>query len=447
MLTRLATQKRLREESSVDDNSTTDFSEGEFTAIFGTDETTSPNTSLTTCVSYKDVMDETTAVLAAPIRKKVERLLGKAHRNRDKLARQREEENPSLTDLQTLRENQVTLEQLKKNYEDLSQELYETETNPTAMEDDEAKADEFDRVMTAALKDCRYLISQRSIHSNISSLEAVIRGLTAAYEASPENDHSLAISKINSKIKDLESDLHLSLMTEDEELRGRGNHMLEKAYATQGRVAGVKTADVKPSTAKSNKSNVKLRHIEIPSFSGKTEDWLGFKRLFYKAVHNNDDLDDDTRLAYLVQAMQDPRVKAEFAERLEEPGAYKKILGELEDEHDKPRWMHRRYCEQMKNLETNPHTREGMKQLISQVNTILNGFIRLKGEDCRVILTSITEGVMDPELRALWNQRTDSKKTTPPIKKLLQFIKDHVWTSPTKDYWAWAEESPGLVCV
>ena len=424
MLTRRATQKKLLEESSVEDSSTTDSSQGEFTAIFGTEEETSINTSLTTLISYKDRMEETTAVLAAPIRKRVERLLSKAHRNGDKLARQRGEENPSQTDLEIIKETQASLEQQRKDHEALSQELYEAEDNPTALEEDEAKADEFDRVMTAALRDCRYLISQRSIHSNVSSLEAAVRSLTAAYEISPDNDHSLVISKVSSKIKDLENDLHLSLMTEDEELRGRGNLMLEKAYATQGRVAGAKTSDVKPPTSKSNKSNVKLRHIEIPSFSGKTEDWLGFKRLFYKAVHNNDDLDDDTRLTYLVQAMQDPRVKAEFAERLEEPGAYRKILSELEDEHDKPRWMHRRYCEQMKNLETNPHTREGMKQLISQVNTILNGFIRLKGEDCRIILTSITEGVMDPELRALWNQRTDSKKTTPPIEELLQFIKD-----------------------
>ena len=213
-------------------------------------------------------------------------------------------------------------------------------------------------------------------------------------------------------------------MTEEEELRGRGNLMLEKAYATQGRVAGAKTTDIKPATSRTTKSNVKLKYIEIPSFSGKTEDWLPFKRLFYKAVHNNEDLDDDTRLTYLVQAMQDPRIKSEFAERLEEPGAYAKILAELEAEHDKPRWMHRRYCDQMKNLETNPHTREGMKLLISKVTVILNGFIRLKAENCRQILTSMTEAVMDTQLRALWNQRTDAKRTTHPIEDLLQFIKD-----------------------
>ena len=322
-----------------------------------------------------------------------------------------------------MKEAQSILEMSKKEHEKISTELYDVETNPTAIEEDESKADEFDRTMTAAVRDCRYLLSQRSIYSNIQSLESVVRGLTTAFETSPENDHSTALNRVLLKTKDLEEDLHFSLMTEEEELRGRGNSILERAYAVQGRVSGARVSEVKP-VIKSTKSNVKLKYIDIPSFSGKTEDWLPFKRLFFKAVHTNEDLDDDTRLTYLVQAMLDPRVKAEFSERLDEPGAYQKILKELEEEHDKPRWMHHRYCEAMKNLSTNPHTREGMKNLISQVNVILNGFIRLKGEDCRYILTSMTEAVLDPQLRALWNQRTDTKKTTPPIEELLQFVKD-----------------------
>ena len=349
-------------------------------------------------------------MLAAPIRKKVERLISKAHKQRDMLARQKDEETSATTDLETLKETQALLGQLKQDFEALSQNLYEVETNPTALDEDEGRSDDFDRAMLLAVRDCKHLISQRSVHSNISSLETVIRGLTAAYESSPENDHSSAIKRVDSRVKELEQDLHQSLMSEDAELRMKGNLMLERAYATQGRVAGTRASDTKPSTARSSKSNVKLRHIEIPSFSGKTEDWLAFKRLFHKAIHHNDDLDDDTRLTYLVQAMQDPRVKGEMAERLEEPGAYQKIMSELEAEHDKPRWMHRRYCDQMKTLETNSHTREGMKLLISKVNVILNGFIRLKSEDCRTILTSITEGVMDPELRALWNQRTTHRR-------------------------------------
>ena len=366
-------------------------------------------------------MEETAAARAAPLRKRLERILSKACKSRDKIARQRDEETASTSDLETLKETQSALEQARTDFETFSLELYGVETNPTATEEDEGRSDEFDRVITMALKDGKYLISQRSIFSNVSSLEAAIRGVTAAYEASPDNDHTMAMTRLDSRIKELEKDLHMSLMDEEEELRGRGNLMLEKAYATQGRVAGSRLKEAKPATGRS-RTGVKLRHIEVPSFSGKTEDWLAFKRLFCKAVHDNEDLDDDTRLTYLVQAMLDLRVRGEIAERMDEPGAYRKIMAELEAEHDKPRWMHRRYCDQMTSLKRNPHTREGMKQLTSQITVIINGLVRLKGEDYKTILTSITEGVMDPKLRALWNQRTDSRKTTPPIEDLLLFI-------------------------
>ena len=36
---------------------------------------------------------------------------------------------------------------------------------------------------------------------------------------------------------------------------------------------------------------------------------------------------NDTRMTYLVQAMADPRVKADFSERMDEENAYNKILG------------------------------------------------------------------------------------------------------------------------
>ena len=123
--------------------------------------------------------------------------------------------------------------------------------------------------------------------------------------------------------------------------------------------------------------------------------------------------------------MKDPVMRNSYSERVDDMGAYTDIVAELQAEFDRPRrWMHRRYCESMRTLTTNPHTRAGMKELVNKVTTILKGFIRLKGESCRQILTSMTESVMDKELRSLWNQRTDKLRETPPIQDLLTFIKD-----------------------
>ena len=194
------------------------------------------------------------------------------------------------------------------------------------MAEDEHKSDEFDHNMSTAVRDCQHLMSQRTVYRDTLALESAVRGLTTAYDASPENDHKVALDLVLLRSKELENDLLTSLMSEEEELRGRANSILERSTTIQGRVSGVKASDVKPLIKGSSalKSNVKLKYIDIPSFSGKTEDWLPFKRLFYKAVHQNDDLDDDTRMTYLVQAMLDPRIKADFSERMDEEGAYQR---------------------------------------------------------------------------------------------------------------------------
>ena len=369
-------------------------------------------------------MEKANAALIIQLRKKLGRINNKITRIREKLGSQRDQNSPATSDHNILQDTLTQIQEYEKEYVRIGEELFELETDDNALAEDEARADEFDRAMAVNVKDCQYLMTTRNVYQGTLALETAIRSLTTAYEASPANNHSTTSDLVKLRAKDLEVYLLASLLAEEEELRGRSTSALERAAIILGRVSGVKASEEKPVVKGITKANVKLKHIEIPTFSGKTEDWLPFRRLFLKAVHENDSLDDDTRLTYLVQAMENSRVRSEMAERMDEPGAYKKIMAELEQEFDKPRWMHRRYCEAMKNLTTNQHTREGMKQLISQVTVILNGFVRLKGENCRQILTSITEGVMDPKLRTLWNQRTDDRKTTLPIEDLLQFIKD-----------------------
>ncbi|XP_063543228.1 uncharacterized protein LOC134751714 [Cydia strobilella] len=51
------------------------------------------------------------------------------------------------------------------------------------------------------------------------------------------------------------------------------------------------------STSKS--SHVKLPKITIPTFSGKYEEWMGFRDLFTSLIHKNQDIDDIQKLHYL----------------------------------------------------------------------------------------------------------------------------------------------------
>ena len=417
-------RERIRQAVKEAEEAEEDFSQDSSSSVDPTESISSSHSSLHTPVIKVDIMEEANAALMVSLRKKLERLLNKAGKTRESLARKKDTETPDTIDVGVFTGILNTLTKQQTEYEALSAQLYDGETNPTAMEEDETKADEWERTMEAAIKDCTHLISQGTIHSSISSLEVDIETLTAAYEATPENDHSTAITDVVNTARQLKADLKKSLMPREEELRGHCKNMLERAAAIQGRVAGTKTADVKPPVSTTGKSHLKLKYVEVPNFSGKTEDWLGFSRLFQQAVHNNPDLNDGSKLNYLLQAMLDPRVKHDFSERMDEPDAYAKFMAELEATHDKPRWMHRKYVERLRNMESHPRTREGLKLLLAEGHAINNGLLRLKGGDISRILTSTMESAMDPATRALWNQKTTSIKTTPAVDDLFTFLKD-----------------------
>ena len=380
----------------------------------------------------------------ASLRKKLGRLHSKVTRSQKQLATQREEAVPENAVCSLLEESQEQLELFNKEYSQLSEELFEMESIPKALATDEELADEFYTLIRLARMDCKQLMSAKITHGTTDMLEAAVRCLSTRFEAHPENDHSTAIADVEALTKTLTKELLSTTMPEMDDLKTKAKDVLERAGLIQGRASGVKMVDVKPiHSHTSGRSGVKLKYQEVPEFSGRTEDWLTFLRMFKNAVHNNPDLETATKLQYLVQSLKDPVQKAIYADRMEEDGAYEKFMEELTLEYDRPRWLHRRYCEQMRMLTTNPHTRPGLKELVSKITTIHKGFVRLKTENVSQVLTSMAEAVMDKQLRELWNQRTDKIKETPPIEDLLSFITDQanqmeegptkqITTTPTK---------------
>ena len=270
-----------------------------------------------------------------------------------------------MADWSILKDDQDQLDLTRKEYDRIYDQLCEVKTNPTAMDQDGATADLFDQHTRLAKLICKRLMSITKVQCNTQALELAVGGLNNAYNAAPDKSHSVALEVVLTRSKDLEEELLVSPLGEDHPLRHRAAASLKEAYLIQAKTAREIISDVKP-FRDSPKANFKIPPLIVPAFSGKTEDWLPFWRQFNKAVHTKADLDDETRLSYLIQALKDPGMKATYSERMDDEGAYPAIVAELQAEYDKPRWMHRKYCESMKNLAPNPN-------------------IRLKGENCRQI--------------------------------------------------------------
>ena len=98
-------------------------------------------------------------------------------------------------------------------------------------------------------------------------------------------------------------------------------------------------------------------------------------------------------------------------------------MSELHNRFDQPRTIHRKYCDDLKNLAENTNTRAGMIRYANSLTDILNGFIRLKAEDCRKFITTMAEPSLSKYLREGWNLHTESRKDIPPVEELIDYVK------------------------
>ena len=359
------------------------------------------------------------------MRKSLKRTCVKLQRQHDRFSKMLREDSPAILSFHILEEAYKTVESLQRNFNEKSDDMEGEELDEALAAEDEKAYEAFQELLIATKFTINLLLSIRSIHRAMVALDTVIDSFNAAFMAETDKDHSNGRASLKEKSAMLSVEMEKTSLKADNPLMIQATESLRKTYLLNAKTAKVAVPEDKPHTpVPLGKSTFKVDPVTVPTFSGKTEDWLPFWRLFKKAIHDKTGLDDDIRLTYLLKAIQDPLLRNSYSDRVDDVGAYTEIVSELQAEFDKPRWMHRRYCESMKQLTPIQNTRTARKELINKVTIILKGFIRLKGENCRQILTSITAAVMDKDLRALWNQRTDKLKETPPVENLLTFMKD-----------------------
>ena len=368
-------------------------------------------------------MSDSEVTSAVSMMKKLKRIRQQVQDIKEQVADQRAEENAAAIDYDMVQEMQDQIDIYKDNHTHFSESLYEME-DETGSSEDNIKSKQFRNDYRAAKLDCKCLLSARIILTTTEALEDAAKCLVTAFEAEPGKIHEEAAQSVKELSKELIDEMRISPLPERHELKQRAKDARQQASLILGNMSPDKSVEVKPAVVprSATKGGVKVKPMDMPEFSGRTEDWPSYYRLFKNAVNTNPDLETGTKLHYLVQSLQDPIQRETYAERMDEDGAYDTFLAELVEKYDKPRWMHRRYCQSLKELSTNQHTREGLTELVSEVTKIHNGLLRLKATDAKQILTSMTESIKDSKLRELWSQRTDKVKQTPPISELLQFI-------------------------
>ena len=233
----------------------------------------------------------------------------------------------------------------------------------------------------------------------------------------PHKDYSTAVTSVEKEIEALKTSiLNADLADEDE--------LWETLELLKDRLVTLMSHEVVPKETK-DFSKIKPSHkvtpLVVPKFSGKVEDWRGFWDEFDHAINKRLDMEDITKLE---QSMQDPNLKSTLSDLRVSEEVYPAAIKLLEDRFNKPRILHRQYCEALTKIPTDKNTRVSLTEMADKVQRILTGFKRLETLEASQIVTSMAELAMSQELKHEWLKRTNKLKMPPPAERIIEFIRE-----------------------
>ena len=363
--------------------------------------------------------------LATALRGRLARIQQRTTGIQRMLATQRGEDDPAKTSGLLLQQKKTQLDTFVLEYETIGNELYDAEKDPEMHKEDLETSDIFQTIVDSITCDWEYLSSVKSIYDSVMSTAQHVKRLETSLEENPTSDQSKAVKIVTAKMDELELQLQASPMGEREELTERANELLQRAVTIQTRTSGEKTSDDKPTMYPSkSKDDWKVKELAIPKFDGKIEQWISFWGEFELAINSKKDMKDSVKLVYLKQTINNSGLKSDIADLGIGDKAYPKALKLLHDRYNKPRLLHRQYCEELRSINTQNDTRDSINKLASKLSHLSNGFERLEMMGVSEILTSMGELAMSAEMRHAWYTHTTRRTTTPASEDLIQFLRE-----------------------
>ncbi len=332
-------------------------------------------------------------------------------------------EDPATLNWDLLEEYSVELKTAKAEYNKIYIQVSDLETNPTAINQDNEDADKWEDSLVEARATCKLLMSTKQVHGLTRALKTAVSGLNRAVDSEPSKGHEETVAEVVSLTTKLKAELLSSALDEGHRLRAGADTMLEESAVVLAKPSKAVKTEAGTHHSSGAENPYKLVNVPVPRFSGRIEDWVSFWAKFQQQVANRRGLDDQGKLAYLLQGIDDKELKESVEKEAHKDGAYSLIVAELHSRFDQPRTIHRKYCDDLKNLTKNNDSRTGMIRFADNLSNILNGFVRLKAEDCRQFITTMAEPHLSKTLRDGWNLHTEKRKDIPPVEELIAYIK------------------------
>ena len=317
------------------------------------------------------------------------------------------------------------LDELKIKIKDAVVILSRNETDRTLLDDDKQRRirmlKEWDRQKLSLMNMTTYYLAEKEG----INLQRTIRGVERMTSDHPTKNHSASMTILPSLLQLYRGRLDDTNIKED--------HFLWTAFDEyQDRIGVLMQTDSLPTDAKGTgmlpdtlykRGSYKIAALAVPKFDGNILHWVTFWQEFDQAVNSRADLDNSIKMVYLKQAITEPGLQTTISDLGIETGSYGVAVSLLKKRYNQPRVMHRLICEELRDINQNISTKNGLTEMADKAQHILLSLTRLKTMGASEIITSLVESAMGSELREHWLTYTNSLHDTPAADKIIEFLR------------------------
>ena len=168
---------------------------------------------------------------------------------------------------------------------------------------------------------------------------------------------------------------------------------------------------------------VQLPKIALPTFHGDLMEWAQFWSQFKQAVHNNPELTNPNKLAYLRDSIRDPDTCALLYCGTENDGYYDKMVDVLQQRFNQTRVIHANHCRTLADMKSVKHNRADLTKFANSVYTAVSGLKHTGQFDASPIITSLVVSALPKQLQEDWEERTEGSKQVPEAEDFVDFVR------------------------
>ena len=252
-----------------------------------------------------------------------------------------------------------------------------------------------------------------------NNLHKSIKRIEKLQMENPTKDYKGAVSTLNSQMSSFREALDGTILPEDHDLWIHYEEYEERIFSMLA--AEPAPPDAKDRGKAHDKGSYKVSALAIPKFDGRIQGWVPFWQEFDYAIHKKVDMVDAVKMVYLKQAVTDPGLNTTISDLGIEEGSYTAAIKLLHDRYDKPRVMHRLFCEGLRDMKSSNKT--SLTELADAAQHTLLGFTRLKKLGISEAITSLVESGMGVELKEQWLNFSSTFRETPPAEKVIEFLR------------------------